>query len=70
MGRLIPTGVPNRGHQMDFVYEGEGEAQKCFMTCECGWRIEIESFRHPWSLIEVKARSRRHMQELGLEPND
>jgi hypothetical protein len=70
MGRPIPTGVPNQGHQMDFKYEGEGKKQKCFMTCECGWFIEIETFRHPWSLIEIKVRAKRHMQELGLEPHD
>ena len=69
MGRPIPTGVPNQGHEMDFQYEGEGNKQKCFMICKCSWRIEIETFRHPWSLIEIKVRVRRHMQELGLEPH-
>ena len=37
------------------------------MVCECGWKIEIESFRHPWSLIETRVRMRKHMQELGLD---
>jgi hypothetical protein len=67
MGRLIPTGLPNQGHSIDFEYVGEDKAKKCFMVCECGWKIEIESFRHPWSLIETKVRMRKHMQELGLD---
>ncbi len=67
MGRLIPTGLPNQGHSIDFEYAGEDEVKKCFMVCECGWKIEIESFRHPWSLIETRVRMRAHMKELGLD---
>ena len=47
-------------------YVGEDKDKKCFMVCECGWKIEIESFRHPWSLIETRVRMRKHMEELGL----
>ena len=42
MGRLIPTGLPNQGHSIDFEYVGEDKDKKCFMVCECGWKIEIE----------------------------
>ena len=67
MGRLIPTGVPNQGHPMDLEYTGSGQKMKCFMVCACGWRTEIESFRHPWSLIETRVRAQRHLEELGIE---
>ncbi len=67
MGHLIPTGTPNQGHSIDFKYIYEGKFEKCFMVCECGWEVEIESYRHSWSLIETKVRLRKHMQELGLE---
>jgi hypothetical protein len=67
LGRPIRTGDSNQGHEMDFRYEGEGENQKCFMTCKCGWEIEIDSFRRPWSLIEIKVKNRKHLQDLGLE---
>ena len=70
MGRLIPTGAPNRGHSIDFEYIGTGKAQKCFMVCQCGFKVEIESFRHPWSLIESNVRFRKHMQKIGLQPNE
>jgi hypothetical protein len=40
------------------------------MVCECGWKIEIESFRHPWSLIETRVRMRKHMEELGLSSGE
>jgi hypothetical protein len=65
MGSPIPTGFQNQGHEMDFRYEGEGTNQKCFMCCKCGWEIEIESFRHSWSLIEIKVENRKHLQSLG-----
>jgi hypothetical protein len=70
MGHLIPTGSPNQGHSVDFEYVGEDKSQKCYMVCECGWKIEIESFRHPWSLIETKVRMRKHMEDMGLATND
>ena len=70
MGKLIPTGLPSQGHSVDFENLGEGKAEKCFMVCECGWRTEIESFRHPWSLIETKVRLRKHMEDLGLKSNE
>ena len=70
MGKLIPTGLPNQGHSVDFEYFGEKKDIKCFMVCQCGWKIEIESFRHPWSLIETKVRMRRHMDDLGLNSNE
>jgi hypothetical protein len=70
VGRLIPSGLPNQGHSIDFEYVDENTELKCFMVCECGWKIEIESFRHPWSIIETRVRLRRHMQELGLQGND
>lgn len=70
MGRLIPTGLPNQGHSIDFEYTGEDKDMKCFMVCECGWKIEIESFRHPWSLIETRVRMRKHMDELGLSSGE
>jgi hypothetical protein len=67
MGKLIPTGVPNQGHSIDYEYIGEGVEEQCFMVCECGWQIEIESFQHPWSLIESRVRLQRHMEDLGLK---
>jgi len=67
MGRLIPTGIPNQGHSIDFEYTGQDKDMKCFMFCECGWKIEIESFRHPWSLIETNVRVKKHMEEIGIE---
>ena len=70
MGKLIPTGLPNQGHSIDFKNLGVGESEKCFMVCECGWETEIESFRHPWSLIETKVRLRKHMEDLGLKSNE
>ena len=66
MGRLIPTGLPNQGHSRDFEYSGEDRNKKCFMVCESGWRVELETFRHQWSLIETKVRVRKHMEEMGL----
>jgi hypothetical protein len=70
MARLIPAGLPNQGHSIDFEYEGEDRAKKCFMVCECGWKIKIESFRHPWSLIETRVKIRTHMKELGLDSDE
>jgi hypothetical protein len=70
MGKLIPTGLPNQGHSVDFEYVGENKDMKCFMVCQCGWKIEIESFRHSWSLIETKVRLREHMEDLGLKSNE
>jgi hypothetical protein len=70
MGKLIPTGLPNQGHSVDFEYVEAGKGMKCFMVCQCGWKIEIESFRHPWSLIETKVRLRKHMKDLGLKSNE
>ena len=67
MGHLIPTGLPNQGHSINFEYTGQDKDMKCFMVCECRWKIEIESFRHPWSLIETRVRLRKHMEELGIE---
>lgn len=69
MGKLIPTGLPNQGHSIDFKNLGVGEAEKCFMVCECGWETEIESFRHSWSLIETRVKMQKHMKELGLGSN-
>jgi len=66
MGHLVPTGVPNQGHSMDFEYEGSGEEQKCLMRCQCGWKVEIESFRKPWSVTEVKVRVGKHLEDLGI----
>ena len=66
MGHLIPTGAPNQGHSMDFEYEGSGEEQKCLMCCQCGWKVEIESFRKPWSVTEVKVRVGKHLEDLGI----
>ena len=70
MGRLIPSGLPNQGHAIDFEYVGEKRDLKCYMVCECSWKIEIESFRHPWSIIETRVRLRKHMKELGLQSDD
>jgi len=67
MGHLIPTGVPNHGHSINFEYVGFGEEQKCYMGCQCGWRVEIESFRNPWSVTEVKVRVEKHLEELGID---
>lgn len=64
MGRLISTGISNQGHPMDFRYVGEGADQKCFMCCECGWEVEIKSFRHSWSLMEINVKNRKHLQSL------
>jgi hypothetical protein len=70
MGKLIPTGLPNHGHSTDFEYIGEGVEEQCFMVCECGWKTEIESFQHPWSLIETKVRFQRHMEDLGFKSDE
>jgi hypothetical protein len=67
---LTPTGLPNEGHSIAFEYLGEGVEQQCFMVCECGWKIEIESFRHSWSLIETRVRLQRHMEEIGSLSNE
>jgi len=40
------------------------------MVGEYGWKIEIESFRHPWSLIETRVRMWKRMEELGLESGE
>ena len=65
MGKIIPTGIPNSGHSITFEYVGDDVEQRCFMVCECSWKIEIESFRHPWSLIETRVQLQRHMEETG-----
>jgi len=70
MGHLIPTGIPNQGYSINFEYIGDGENQTCLMICECGWKTKIESFRHPWSIIETKVKVRKHMEELGLSSNE
>lgn len=70
MGHLIPTGVSDQGHSITFDYIGEGDEQKCFMRCVCDWSIEIESFRHPWSITESRVRFQRHMEDLGLRPRE
>jgi len=66
MRHLIPTGVPNQGHSMNFEYDESEEAPKCFMSCQCGWRVKIESFRNPWSVTEVKVRVGKHLEDLGI----
>jgi len=70
MRHLISTEVSNQGHSMNFEYTGSGEEQKCFMSCQCGWRVEIESFRNSWSVIEVKVRVGKHLKELGINPEN
>lgn len=70
MGRLIPISSPNQKHAIDFEYVGAGKVQKCFMFCKCGFRVEIESFRKPWSLIESNVKFRKHMKEVGLERHE
>ena len=67
---LIPTGLPNQGHSIDFEYIGDGNEKQCFMVCGCGWKIEIESFQHSWSLIETKIRLQRHMEDFGLKSDE
>jgi hypothetical protein len=70
MGLLIPIGLPNQGHSIDFEYIGDGFEEQCFMVCECGWKIEIESYQNAWSLIETRVRLQRHMEEIGLVNNE
>ena len=70
MGHLIPTEIEDQGHQISFEYQGQDANQKCLSICTCGWRTEIESFRHPWSFIEVKVRVREHFEALGLQPGN
>lgn len=65
MGRLLPTGLPNQGHSVYFEILDEGHVEKCFMVCQCGWRVEIETFRRPWSMIETKVRMRKHLEDMG-----
>ena len=67
MGRLIKTGGDREGHSTDFEYVGEAEAKKCFLNCSCGWSTEIEQFRHPWSLIEIKVKINKHFAEVGVK---
>jgi hypothetical protein len=62
MGKLI--GIQSvSGPANKLVYEGVDESQRCFIDCECGARIEIESFRHSWSIIETRVRWERHLED-------
>ncbi|MCX6403050.1 MAG: hypothetical protein NT032_03865 [Actinobacteria bacterium] len=72
MGKLI--GIQSEsGPANKLVYEGVDESQRCFIDCECGARIEmicicgaqieIESFRHSWSIIETRVRWERHLED-------
>ena len=70
MGHPISTGFSKKDHEISFLYEGEDKQQRCFMVCKCGWKIEIQSFRHPWSLVEIKVKRIRHIRELGLSSNE
>lgn len=61
MGKLIPIPA-NSGPTIKITYEGTGKDQKCFIDCECGARMEIESFRHSWSIIETRVRWEQHLK--------
>jgi hypothetical protein len=63
-GRLIMTGVHEPGHSDVLTYSGEGLAEHCYLDCECGVRLEIESFRHPWSTIEVRVKYGQHLNAV------
>lgn len=70
MGHLIPTEIEDQGHQISFEYIGNDTDHNCFAVCLCGWRTEIESFRNPWSVIEVKVKVTKHFEELGIQPRN
>jgi len=70
MGHLIATGVEEQGHQISFEYVGKESKQRCFALCNCGWKVEIESFLNPWSVIEVKVRVARHFEEVEIHPRN
>jgi hypothetical protein len=36
------------------------------MVCICGWETDIDSFQHPWSVIEVKVKANQHLAKFGI----
>jgi hypothetical protein len=41
MGRLIPTGLPNQGHSVDFEYVGEDKDKKCSWSVNVGGKLKL-----------------------------
>lgn len=64
---MIPNSKPRC---LGFKRTGLGENQKCFMVCNCGAEIEIESFRHSWSIIETRVRWAKHLEEAHQTEKD
>jgi hypothetical protein len=64
-GRLIMTGVHEPGHSHVLRYEGSGHEERCHLICECGAKLEIESFRHSWSTMEVRYKYGSHLNEFS-----
>jgi uncharacterized membrane protein YecN with MAPEG domain len=55
---------PNKKpYVVEFKRVGELKDEKCFMICICGAQIQIESFRHSWSIIETRVRWERHLED-------
>lgn len=67
MGRLMSTGVGRAEHSTKLIYEGVHENQKCFMVCECDWRIEITAFKNYGGVIETRSRYDEHLDSVGLQ---
>lgn len=68
MGKLIDTGVGRVKHMTEIVYEVVDETKKCFLVCECGWRVEIKAYRNYGGVIETRIRYDEHLESLGLRP--
>jgi hypothetical protein len=66
MGRLVPTGFESEGHKFDFEYKTGQSDIGCQMVCICGWETDINSFQHPWSVIEVKVKANQHLAKFGI----
>ena len=69
MGRLLPTGFESEGHKFEFRYITDKSDEGCEMVCLCGWVTDIESFRHSWSVIEVKVKANQHLAKFGITPD-
>jgi len=55
MGRLILTGLTKSAkHEFKLRYEGENEAEHCWVDCKCGFSIEVVNFRTYGGIKEVE----------------
>lgn len=66
MGKLLSTGFESEGHKFEFRYETEQSDEGCEMVCVCGWVTDIGSFRHSWSVIEIKVKVKDHLEKFGI----